>query len=183
VADVVTLKEAVAQRGPFAVWDLMTEDEQREAATALWENADRESRTLVEMTLAKELKFRPQTVRRLSADRVVARLLRITDEIPENVLFQFLFHLHMAGRRQLLTQFLDSVGLPHDEGVLDLADDTEAPAAETVAKAANDLMAAHDHQALVYLATLKVADKEFWAGVDAVLEGYGEDGSVLSVSS
>ena len=93
MADDLTLKEAVEQRGPYAVWDLMTEDEQRDAATALWKNADRESRAAIELTLAKDLKFRTHSVRRLSAERVVGRLQRLAEEVPENVLFQFLFHL------------------------------------------------------------------------------------------
>ena len=54
MADVVTLEEAVTQRGPYAVWELMTEEEQRAAAAALWQKADRTSRAGVEMALAAE---------------------------------------------------------------------------------------------------------------------------------
>jgi hypothetical protein len=158
----------------------MTDEEQREAATALWQNADRDSRTVVELSLAKEMKFRPHSVGRLSADRVVGRLLRIAEELPDNVLFQFLFHLHMAHRRALLTQFLDAVGLPHEDGVLDLSDDTKPPDQDTVEQAANTLIADHGRQALVYLATLKVADGDFWSGVDPVLERYREDGETTA---
>jgi hypothetical protein len=126
MTEVVNLKDAVKRRGPYAVWDLLTEDERRAAAAALWDNADKESRAPVELVLAKELKFRPHSVARLSTDRVAGRLVRLAEEIPENVLFQFLFHA-----------------------------------------------------ALVYLATLKVADSDFWSGVDAVLETYAEDGAAL----
>ena len=177
--DVITLKDTVERRGPYAVWDLLNEEEQREAAAALWENADRESRGAIELALATDLKFRPHMVRRLSTDRVVGRLTRLADSVPENVLFQFLFHLHMTSRRGLLVEFLDAVGLPHEDGVLDLPEDFEKPDAEKVKTAAADLANAHDHQALVYLATLKVADDEFWTGVDGVLEAHGEDGSPL----
>jgi hypothetical protein len=179
MADVVTLKDAVDRRGPYAVWDVMTEEEQRAAAAALWENADRDSRMLVEVALAKELKFRPHSVARLSADRVVGRLVRLADEIPENVLFQFLFHHHMAERRELLSEFLDAVGLPHENGVLDLPEEFETPEESSVARAAVDLVAKHGHAALVYLATLKVADGDFWKGVDQVLEHHAEDGAAL----
>jgi hypothetical protein len=170
MADRPNLKEALAARGPYAVWDLMSEDEQRAAATALWTNADRDTRTLLEMTLAKDLKFRPQSVRRLPAERIVARLVRLADEVPENVLFQYLFHLHMSERRPLLTEFLDSASIPHEDGVLDLPEDFEGPEAEQVGRAANKLIDAHGRHAVVYLATLKVADGEFWEGLDPVLE-------------
>jgi hypothetical protein len=182
MADDLTLKDAVEDRGPYAVWDLMTEDERRAAATALWDNADRESRAAIELTLAKDLKFRAQSVRKLSAERVVGRLLRLAEEVPENVLFQFLFHLHMAERRAIMGEFLDAVGLPHTDGVLELEDDSPSPETALVQKAATALVATHAHQALVYLGTLKVADDEFWAGVDGVLEGYAEDGTELKMS-
>ena len=177
MAEAQTLKDAIESRGPYAVWDLMTEDEQREAAVALWENADRESRVIIELTLAKDLKFRTQSVRKLSTDRVAGRLVRLADQVPENVLFQFLFHLHMAGRRPLLSEFLDAVGLPHSDGVLELEDDTADPEPAAVEKAAADLLEAHGHQALVYLGTLKVADGDFWSALDGVLGGYEEDGT------
>jgi len=177
--EALVLKEAIDDRGPYAVWDLLSEDEKKEAAAALWSNADRESRMLLEVSLAKELKFRPQSVRNLSVERVAGRLARMADTLPENVLFQYLFHLHMAGRRPLLTEFLDGVGLPHEEGVLDLAEDQEGPAADAVAEAAAKLVKDHGLQALVYLATLKLADADFWQAVDPVLEGFAADGTAV----
>jgi hypothetical protein len=179
MADVVTLKEAVENRGPYLVWELMSEDEQRAAAAALWTHADRDSRTALEVALAKELKFRPQSVRRLSVERVVGRLVRMADSLPDTVLFQFLFHLHMAERRELMVEFLDAVGLPHEDGVLNLPEDAGPPGADTVLPAARNLLEAHGHQGLVYLTTLKVADSDFWAGVDDLLEDFAEDGTAV----
>jgi len=166
----MTLIDALAESGPFAVWELMTEEEQAAAAKTLWENADRDTRMLLEMALAKELKFRPQSIRKLPSERVVSRLARIADDLPENVLFQYLFHYHMADRRELLGEFLDGAEVPHDDGVLDLPEDFESPNAEKVEQAASALIQAHGHDAVVYLATLKVADRDFWSGLDSVLE-------------
>ncbi len=170
MADAMNLKDALASRGPYAVWDLMTDAEQRAAATALWQEADRETRLLLEMTLAKDLKFRAQSVRKLPVERIVGRLARLADDVPENLLFQYLFHFHMVDRRQLLTEFLDGASIPHEDGVLDLPEDFEEPDAEKVGQAARDLIAAHGHEAVVYVATLKIADGEFWSGLDPVLE-------------
>ena len=170
MADATTLKEAIAQRGPYAVWDLMTDDEQQAAAAALWDSADRDTRTVLEMTLAKDLKFRPQSVRKLPSERVISRLVRLAENVPENLLFQYIFHLHMADRRQLLASFLDGAGIPHEDGVLELPEDYEGPDAAKVEQAARSLVDAEGHQAVVYLATLKVADGEFWNALDAVLD-------------
>ena len=174
-----SLKDAVEARGPLAVWDLMTDDEKKLAAAALWDNADRESRLAIEMALAKEMKFRPQSVRKLATERVAPRLAKLAEELPEAAFFQFLFHLHMAERRALMVEYLDAVGLPHNEGVLDLPDDAEAPTAEAAAGPARDLVAKHGREALVYLATLAVADAEFWDGMLPVLEEWNEDGEAV----
>ncbi len=180
MADAETLKEALERGGSYAVWELMNEDERREAATALWENADHAARAALETALAKDLKFRPRSVHRLPAERLAGRLVRMAESLPDAVLFQFLFHLHMAGRRPLMVELLDAVGLPHDNGVLELEDKAEPPAEDQVVAAATKLLAAHGHQAAVYLATLRVADRAFWKGLDGVLAGLAGDGSPIA---
>jgi len=177
--ETMTLKDAVEARGPIAVWQLMTEDEKKLAAAALWTNGDRESRMAIEMALAKEMKFRPQSVRKLSVERVAPRLARLAAELPETAAFQFLFHLHMAERRALMVEYLDAVGLPHSDGVLDLPDDAEAPTAEASAGPARELIAKHGREALVYLGTLAVADADFWDGMIPVLEDWDQDGEAV----
>jgi hypothetical protein len=176
----VTLKDAIEARGPLAAWDLMTEDEKKKAAAALWTDADRESRMAVEMVLAREMKFRPQSVRKLPVERVAPRLARLATDLPETAFFQFLFHFHMAEGRGLMVEYLDAVGLPHKEGVLDLPEDAEAPSPEAAEGPARELVAKHGREALVYLATLAVADADFWDGMLPVLDEWGEDGEAVS---
>ena len=179
MADQMTLTDALDQRGPYAVWDLMDDDEQKAAAIAFWTDADRESRGALELALAKDLRFRAQAVRQLSAERVAGRLVRLADSLPDSVLFQYLFHLHMTERRPLMVGFLDAVGLPHEDGALDLPEDFEGPDADKVEAAARDLAKSKGHEAQVYLATLMVADADFWQGLEPVLQGYAEDGSII----
>jgi len=165
-----TLFEALDQDGPYAVWDLMNEDERRLAAQTLWRDADHDARAVVETALAKELKFRPHALRKLPLEKLSARLVRMAPEMPDTLLFQFLFYLHMGERRPLMVEFLDAVGVPHEDGVLNLEDDAEPPAKDTVENAGRALLEAHGHEALVYLATLMVADKKLWEGLKPVLE-------------
>ncbi len=179
MADQLTLMEAVEQRGPYAVWELMDDDEKKAAAVAFWNEADRESRSAIEVALAQDLKFRSQSVRQLSAERVAGRLVRLADALPETVLFQYLFHLHMGDRRPLMVEYLDAVGLPHDDGALDLPDDFEGPDPEKVETAARDLIKAREHEALVYLGTLMVADTDFWKSLEPVLKEYAADGTAV----
>ncbi|NOZ93897.1 MAG: hypothetical protein GXP47_04020 [Acidobacteria bacterium] len=180
MADATRLKDAVEDRGPYAVWELMTDEERRAAAAAAWVGAEGEGKTLLQMTMAKELKFRPQTVRRLPADKVAGRLAHIAKNLPEDALFQLLFHFHLAERRKLLGEFLDAVGLPHEEGILDLPEDAEPPEASKVKEAAEVLVKAHGRDAVIYLATLAVADGAFWGGVDEVLAGFDASGEPVA---
>ncbi len=173
------LSQAIEDRGPYAVWDLLNDDEKKAAAAATWRNADHQSRRALEIALAKELKFRPKSVGHLPAEKVSGRLVHLAKDLPDTAIFEFLFHLHLDDRKPLLIEFLDDVGLPHEDGVLDLPDDAEAPDAAKVAEAAERLVGAHGHEAIVYLGTLKIADKDFWAGVEQILEKYAEDGTPL----
>ena len=177
MADTTTLLDAIESRGPYAVWDLMDDDEKRAAAVAFWNGADRESRSALEMALAAELKFRQQSVRQLAAEKIAGRLVRMADGLPESVLFQYLFHLHMAERRPLMVAYLDDVGLPHEDGALNVPDDLEGPDAPTVEKTGRELAKSKGNEALVYLATLMVADADFWSGLEPVLKEYAADGS------
>jgi hypothetical protein len=177
MAEETTLLEAVESRGPYAVWDLMDDDDKKAAAVAFWNGADRESRSALEMALAAELKFRQQSVRQLAAERIAGRLVRMAEGLPESVLFQYLFHLHMDQRRPLMVGYLDAVGLPHDDGALNIPDDFEGPDAGKVEKAGRELAKAKGGEALVYLGTLMVADAEFWTGLEPVLKEYSSDGS------
>ena len=179
MAEKITLMEAVEQRGPYAIWELMNDDEKKAAAVAFWKGADRESRAGLEMALAQDLKFRPQSVRQLSAEKVSGRLVRLAEAVPETVLFQYLFHLHMGERRPLMVEYLDAVGLPHDNGALELPEDFEGPDGAKVEQAGRELVKAHDHEALVYLGTLSVADADFWEALEPVLKEYGDDGTAL----
>lgn len=170
MSEKLTLFEALENDGPYAVWDLMNEDERRLAAQTLWRDADHEARAVVETSLAKELKFRPHALRKLPVEKLAARLVRMAPDMPDSLLFQFLFYLHMGERRPLMVEFLDAVGLPHDDGVLNLPEDADPPAKDVVEKAGRDLVKSHDREALVYLATLMVADKQLWEGLEPVLK-------------
>ena len=44
MAEQLSLMEAVEEREPYAVWELMTEEERKAAAIAFWNGADRENR-------------------------------------------------------------------------------------------------------------------------------------------
>jgi len=163
------LLERLKTSGPYAIWDLMEDDEKRSAAEALWKDADRDVRSAIEISLAKEMKFRTNSLRKVPVSKLISRLLLMAPKMPESMLFQFLFYLHMSERRPLMIEFLDAVGLPHEEGVLDLPDDADPPNSTKVEEAARALLKAHEHEALIYLSTLIVADPLLWKALEPVI--------------
>jgi len=96
------LLERLKKSGPYAIWELMDGDEKKLAAEALWNDAERDVRTAMEISLAKELKFRTQSLRRLPAAKLISRLVLLAPKMPESMLFQFLYYLHMSRRRSLM---------------------------------------------------------------------------------
>jgi len=170
MAETTRLTERLNSGGAYAVWELMDAEEKELAARALWSEADAEVRTALEMSLAKEMKFRPKSLRKLPVEKLVSRMALMAKKLPETMLFQFLYHFHMKHRRQEMIDFLDGVGLPHNEGVLDLPDDAPGPEKEKVQDAARALIEKERHRALVYLSTLFVADSEFWSDLEELLD-------------
>lgn len=179
MVETTTLREALDGGGAFAVWSLLSEDEQKEAAGAFWSEADAETRGPLEEALAKALKFRKKSVRKLAPERVAPRLVRLIDELPEPVAFQYLFHLHMGGRRTMMSEFLDALELPHEDGALELPEEGVELDEGTVGEQAKALLEKHGRSALVYLSTLWVADDELWSGLKEVLEGFDAEGEAV----
>lgn len=179
MSETTTLADAIEEKGTFAVWELLSDEERKAAAAALWANAERETKDALTRDLATQMKFRPQAVRVMAPDKVAPRLAKIADTSPDLVRFQFLFHLHLAERRDLMAEYLDALELEHEDGVLQLDDDAEAPDEAKVTAEAEKLVEEHGHEAVVYLATLAVADAEFWSGVTPVLEKYDAEGEPI----
>jgi hypothetical protein len=108
--------------------------------------------------------MRPQAARALPAEekaRAVASVL----EPGEAVASALLVALHVGERRPLLAAFLDRLGLPHDDGILNEEDDAAArPISEEAARRGVTALAAAfpQPQVLAYLNVLWLQDPERW---------------------
>ena len=154
------------------LWKALTPEERTAAITAAM--ADDENgwvKTTTRGAVAGAIKFRPQTVATWPRQKLVAEAARLPlDDVQ--LLSAFLVDLHLGTRRPMMAEFLDAVGVKHDDGRID----TEATgpielAPETLRRAADDLAQRHPlDEVVTYFLTLLLQDHETWKGTMPWLE-------------
>ena len=119
---------------PSRLWKLMTAEQRRRAASALW-NADeaKNEQTQAVQLIAKQMKLRPKTALGLDTDRK-ARYLAGVPDLPEEIAARLLVLYHVAEQRPMMGVFLDAVGIAHDNGLIE--DDAPTPDPAKIAAAA-----------------------------------------------
>ena len=156
-----------------------------ETATRLWKSLPSEERLLASAAffrdpspelagsalsaLVKARRLRPQAARALPPD-AQARILATVLDPGESVAQGLLVDLHLAERRPLLGAFLDSLGLPHENGILTEEAESEEPVStETAREAVAALGSFPRDQVETYLNTLWLQDEERWAALPDAL--------------
>ena len=158
---------------PSRLWKLMTAEQRRRAASALW-NADeaKNEQTQAVQLIAKQMKLRPKTAIGLDADRK-ARYLAGVPDLPEEIAARLLVLYHVAEQRPMMGAFLDAVGLAHDNGLIE--DDAPTPDPAKIVAAATAIAGEYPaHDVSLYLNTLLWQDPAAWSvllEVPAILLG------------
>lgn len=111
-------------------------------------------------------KLRPQVARSLPAEERAAALAAVL-EPGESVAAGLLVALHLSQRRAMLRVFLDTLSLPHQDGLLaEEADGLEPPDQAALQRAAEALRAQFPtNQVATYLNTIWLQDPERWGGL------------------
>lgn len=133
------------------------------AAEAFWdENEPTETQVEAIVAIAQRLKFRPKSVATLPHDKKV-RYLASTVNLSDAVASRLLVTYHLARQREMMGQFLDKLGIRHEQGLIA---DEEVPRPEParLAEAARQLAAEFPGDDVsLYFATLVSQDPETWA--------------------
>lgn len=153
------------------IWDLMGEERRQSAAEAFWNSDEQKAaKGQVELLLAQRLKARPQFVKKLPVARKAAYLSR---DMAHNaylwdaamIAYQFAHH------RAMLSDFLNSVGIPNKDGHYESDQEPPQPTAEALQPAVEQLMGKYDKtDAAVYLGALVVQDPTFWAPLRPIVD-------------
>ena len=149
---------------PVRVWAALDPETRRLAARALWAS-DPEMREQAVQALASTLNFRPAGVRKLSPDRRIdylARRVRPDDALASSLLMA----LHLGGRQALLTAFLDELGIPNEDGLIDANIKPEPVEGDRLAPAITAIRERFPADEVdLYLVSLLALDPDTWGAV------------------
>lgn len=147
------------------VWSGMSPEDRLAAAREFWADADSIPQQAEAITyLARQLRFRPQSILGLPVDRR-ARQLAMAQKPPDGVIGRALVVFHLGRRRPMLEMFLDQLGVPHSDGLI-AETPVGPPPEETIRKAVAALRAVFPPEDVrLYLRTLAVQDPETWGGL------------------
>jgi hypothetical protein len=147
---------------PSKLWRRMPLDRRIDAAGLFWDDehsADQQVEAVA--SIANHMKFRPRSVVGLAPDKrakYLAQLPTVTDAIAARALVNY----HLERQRPMMAAFLDLLGIPHENGLIN-DEKVAKPTAETVKQAASELASKYPPDDVsLYLATLVSQDPETW---------------------
>ena len=155
---------------PSKLWRRLPLERRIDAAGLFWDDehsADQQMEAVA--SIATHMKFRPRSVVGLAPDKrakYLAQLPTISDAIAARALVNY----HLERQRPMMGTFLDLLGIPHENGLIN--DDHEVkPDAATVTKAAGELATKYPaDEVSLYFATLVSQDPETWKALIDVVE-------------
>jgi hypothetical protein len=153
----------------------MSAEQRLVAADAFW----REDQAEIEMqhvdaivSIARRLNFRPKSVQALPVERR-AKLLAQLGDVSDAVATRALISYHFTARRPLMAAFLDALGIPHDDGIIN-EESVPPPSRDRLAAAIAAVRSAFEKQDVdLYLWTLATLDGETWADLEAAIVSEG----------
>jgi hypothetical protein len=143
----------------------MPADRRAAAASAFWsdENAALEQAEAIAL-IARQIKFRPRSVQALPTEKrakYLAGIAQVSDLLAARLLVVY----HLEFQRPMMGAFLDALGIPHNDGLID--DETpKTPTPEAIAAAADTLSATYPKSDVGrYFWTLLWQDPDTWGAL------------------
>ena len=147
---------------PSKLWRRMPLERRVDAADLFWNDehsADQQMEAVA--SIATHMKFRPRSILALTPDkraRYLAQLPNISDAIAARALVNY----HLERQRPMMGEFLDLLGITHENGLIS-EENIAKPETAKVKKAAKDLAAKYpSDDVALYLATLVSQDPDTW---------------------
>ena len=101
--------------GAVRLWNLLNRGE-REAAARWFIAQEADGRTQLDQLVATAMRFRPQTVRRWPADRIVQKMGVVSLHDPSLAQLLLVHRADSAEHLPMVRAFLDGLGIPHEDG-------------------------------------------------------------------
>lgn len=154
---------------PGRLWAALEPEARAAAARALYRR-DPAGRREADFAIATTMRFRDAAVRQLPVERrarYVATIPAPSDSLVSSLLLAF----HLEERKDVLGAFLDALGIPHEDGLIEEGHEIEPPAVGALASGAEALYSAFPEETVdTYFASLLALDPETWGGLAPTLE-------------
>jgi hypothetical protein len=149
------------------LWKALTPEERAQGVSAALDDDENGwVKTTTRSAIAGALKFRPQTVATWPRAKLVSEATRLPLDDAQ-LLSAFIVDLHLGHRRPMMAAFLDSLGIPNDEGRIDSESTEVGPQEPAKVKAAGDALVANfpADEVATYFLTLLLQDAAVWNGL------------------
>jgi hypothetical protein len=150
------------------IWRQLPNEIRVSASKLLWTEPTKEQKQLLVAALAKATNVREISVRRAPIERLVswtAATLSLPDLIANNLLQDYLLHDHRA----TIVSYLDLLGIPHSDGMIEESFDLASLPKESVQDAARTLLASTDRPAAELYLKYLVVQGGPWSVIEEVL--------------
>lgn len=148
------------------IWNGLDREKREELALAFWED-ERLGASERRVTLDPWLRARGMRPAYLDKrSRTQRAALMAQGGLPEDTALQVLMSYHLVRRSELLSKFLDELGVEHEDGLISDDAALEEPDEETLRAAVEALREDFDEADVeLYLKTLTASDAVSWAGL------------------
>jgi hypothetical protein len=150
---------------PSRLWKRMTAERRAAAAELFWADDQSTEQQIEAVTaIAGHMKFRTKSVLSLPIDKKV-RYLTTLPGVSDSVAARALVNFHLARQRPMMSAFLDSLGIAHENGLI--TEETVAtPEPEKLRSAAADLATKYPADDVsLYFSTLVSQDPDTWGAL------------------
>jgi len=167
------MTQDLSQFRPSRIWKRMPADRRLTASELFWAD-DQSTDQQIEAVaaIASHMKFRTKSVLGLAPEKrtkYLAGLPVISDTVAARALISY----HLERQRPMMSAFLDSLGIAHENGLIN--DETVSkPDAAKLKSAATELASKYPpDEVSVYLSTLVSQDPDTWGDLAEVPETMG----------
>ena len=153
---------------PTRIWKRLSAERRIKAAEVFWSDEQSTEQQIEAVTaIAAHMKFRTKSVIGLPLDRK-AKYLSTLPGISDTVAARALVSYHLEHQRPMMGAFLDSLGIAHEDGLIN-EENVTAPNTEKVTAAAAELAEKFPADDVgLYFSTLVSQDPETWKGLVAL---------------
>lgn len=148
---------------PTRIWKRLSPERRLKAAEVFWTDEQSTEQQIEAVgAIATHMKFRAKSVIGLPLERK-ARYLAAFPGISDSVAARALVSYHLEYQRPMMGAFLDSLGIGHEDGLIN-EENVSVPNGERVRTAAAELAAKFPaDEVALYFSTLVSQDPETWS--------------------